>query len=125
MTGRARSSHACSERTNLRGFLLTSSARPFSMTSHSKEAIEKVLALGGEFQGATNPYTLYGSESKTLVRRMTCEEALEASEYWESTFDEPKRDRLRGAQGPRVAAVLPAEGVHGATSRTTLGFARP
>lgn len=49
------------------------------MTSHSKEAIEKVLNLGGDIQEQINLYTLYKYDGRTLVRRMSCAEALEAS----------------------------------------------
>lgn len=51
------------------------------MTSHSKEAIEKVLSLGEEIQEHINLYTLYKHGEKSLVRRMTCSEAIEANEH--------------------------------------------
>jgi len=50
------------------------------MTTHSKEAIEKVLGLGGELEDRINLYTLYKHEGRSLVRRMTCAEAIEASD---------------------------------------------
>ena len=51
------------------------------MTSHSKEAIEKVLGLDEHIQQSINLYTLYKHKGSNLVRRMTCAEAIEASDY--------------------------------------------
>ena len=51
------------------------------MTTHSKEAIEKVLGLGGGLEDHINLYTLYKHEGRSLARRMTCAEAVEASEF--------------------------------------------
>ena len=53
----------------------------FFMTSHSKEAIEKVLGLDEHIQQSINLYTLYKHKGSNLVRRMTCAEAIEASDY--------------------------------------------
>jgi ABC-type multidrug transport system ATPase subunit len=50
------------------------------MTTHSKEAIEKVLDLGGGLEDHINLYTLYNYEGGSLARRMTCAEAIEAAE---------------------------------------------
>ena len=51
------------------------------MTSHSKEAIEKVLGLNEHIRQNINLYTLYRHKGSNLVRRMTCAEAIEASDY--------------------------------------------
>jgi hypothetical protein len=51
------------------------------MTSHSKEAIERVLHLAPEIQEQINVYTLYRHEGASLARRMSCAEALRATEY--------------------------------------------
>lgn len=50
------------------------------MTSHSKEAIGKVLRLDEELQQHINLYTLYKYEGANYVRRMNCEEAIHAQE---------------------------------------------
>ena len=50
------------------------------MTSHSKEAIGKVLRLSEELQQHINLYTLYKYEGKNYVRRMSCEKAIHAQE---------------------------------------------
>ena len=50
------------------------------MTTHSKEAIEKILDLSGDFENHINFYTLYKHEGRSLSRRMTCAEAIEASD---------------------------------------------
>lgn len=50
------------------------------LTSHSIEAIEKVLNLDTELQKQISLYTLYSFEGKSTVRRMTCPEAIEAYE---------------------------------------------
>lgn len=48
------------------------------MTSHSKEAIEKVLTTQEKLQDYINLYTLYDFEGKNYVRRMNCKEAVHA-----------------------------------------------
>ena len=50
------------------------------MTSHSKEAIGKVLRLSEELQKHINLYTLYKYEGVNYVRRMSCGEAIHAQE---------------------------------------------
>ena len=50
------------------------------LTSHSKEAIEKVLQCSTELQPYINLYTLYNFEGKNYVRRMTCQEAINAKD---------------------------------------------
>lgn len=50
------------------------------LTSHSKEAIEKVLQCSTELQPYINLYTLYNFEGKNYVRRMTCQEAINAND---------------------------------------------
>lgn len=49
------------------------------LTSHSQEAIEKVLNLDEEIKDNTNLYTLYNYDGKNTVRMMACREAIEAS----------------------------------------------
>lgn len=48
------------------------------LTSHSKEAIEKVLRCSEELQRDINVYTFYKKSDRHLVRTMTCEEAVNA-----------------------------------------------
>lgn len=48
------------------------------LTSHSKEAIEKVLKSNEELQPYISLFTLYNHEGKSLVRQMTCIEAINA-----------------------------------------------
>ncbi len=50
------------------------------LTSHSKEAIEKVLQCNTELQPYINLYTLYNFEGKNFVRTMTCQEAIHAKD---------------------------------------------
>ena len=50
------------------------------LTSHSKEAIEKVLQCSTELQPFINLYTLYNFEGKNYVRAMTCQEAINAKD---------------------------------------------
>lgn len=50
------------------------------LTSHSKEAIEKVLKCDEELWSDIHVYTLYRKEDRHLVRTMTCEEAINAQE---------------------------------------------
>lgn len=50
------------------------------LTSHSKEAIERVLKCSEELQPDIHVYTLYRKEDRHLVRTMTCEEAINAQE---------------------------------------------
>lgn len=50
------------------------------LTSHSKEAIEKVLKCDAELQQYINLYTLYNYESKNYVRIMNCQEAINAKD---------------------------------------------
>lgn len=49
------------------------------LTSHSKEAIEKILDLN-EYKQFINVYTLYKHEGNNFVRRLTGEEAINVSE---------------------------------------------
>lgn len=50
------------------------------LTSHSKEAIEKVLQCDEEIQPYINLYTLYNYENKNYVRKMNCQEAINAND---------------------------------------------
>lgn len=50
------------------------------LTSHSKEAIEKVLQCSKELQPYINLYTLYNYEGKNYVRMMDCQEAINAKD---------------------------------------------
>ena len=50
------------------------------LTSHSKEAIEKVLQCDDELKPYINLYTLYNFEEKNYVRRLSCEEAIDAKD---------------------------------------------
>ena len=50
------------------------------LTSHSKEAIEKVLHCNTELQSYINLYTLYNFEVKNYIRMMTCQEAINAKD---------------------------------------------
>ncbi|NBI91171.1 hypothetical protein D3Z45_11495 [Lachnospiraceae bacterium] len=50
------------------------------LTSHSKEAIEKVLKSSTELQSHINLYTLYDFERKNYIRMMNCQEAIHAQE---------------------------------------------
>lgn len=46
------------------------------MTSHSKEAIGKVLRLDEDLQPYINLYTLYKYKDENYVRSMNCKEAI-------------------------------------------------
>lgn len=50
------------------------------LTSHSKEAIEKVLECDTELQSYINLYTLYNYENRNYVRTMNCQEAINAKD---------------------------------------------
>ncbi len=50
------------------------------LTSHSKEAIEKVLKCKKELQPNINVYTLYRDNGQNLVRTMNCLEAIHAQD---------------------------------------------
>lgn len=50
------------------------------MTSHSKEAIGKVLRLGKDLQPHINLYTLYKYDGENYIRSMNCSEAIHAQE---------------------------------------------
>lgn len=50
------------------------------LTSHSKEAIEKVLKCSPDLQSRINLYTLYKKDNQSLVRKLTCFEAIEAND---------------------------------------------
>lgn len=50
------------------------------LTSHSKEAIDKVIRCKEELRPYINLYTLYKKEDKNLVRQMSCEQAINAQE---------------------------------------------
>lgn len=52
------------------------------LSSHSLEAIGKVLRCDATLQDKINLYTLYNKEGKSLVRRMSCQEAVKAQEDW-------------------------------------------
>ena len=50
------------------------------LTSHSKEAIDKVLRCNKSLQSAINVYTLYKKDNQNLVRTMDCFEAIRTQE---------------------------------------------
>lgn len=50
------------------------------LSSHSKEAIEKILECNEQLKKYINLYTLYNFEGKNYVRKMTCEEAINAKD---------------------------------------------
>lgn len=52
------------------------------LSSHSLEAIGKVLRCDTALQDKINLYTLYNKEGKSLVRKMSCQEAVKAQEDW-------------------------------------------
>lgn len=47
------------------------------LTSHSEEAINKLLICCPELQNDIQLYTLYKRENQTKVRTLTCKEAIE------------------------------------------------
>lgn len=50
------------------------------LTSHSKEAIDKILRLDAAIQSNINLYTLYKSDGNNYARMLSGEEALNAQE---------------------------------------------
>lgn len=50
------------------------------LTSHSKEAIEKILNCCPGLQEKINLYTLYKKETQTVARRLTAKQAIEVYE---------------------------------------------
>lgn len=52
------------------------------LSSHSLEAIGKVLRCDAALQDKINLYTLYNKEGKSLVRKMSCQEAVKAQDDW-------------------------------------------
>lgn len=52
------------------------------LSSHSLEAIGKVLRCDPGLQDKINLYTLYNKEGKSLVRKMSCMEAIKAQDDW-------------------------------------------
>lgn len=52
------------------------------LSSHSLEAIGKVLRCDSGLQDKINIYTLYNKEGKNLVRKMNCMEAIKAQDDW-------------------------------------------
>ncbi len=50
------------------------------LTSHSKEAIDKVLRCDKQLQQYVNLYTLYKHKGKSYARKLSCEEAIHAQE---------------------------------------------
>lgn len=52
------------------------------LTSHSLEAIGKVLRCDPKLQDRINLYTLYNKEGENLVRKMSCMEAVNAQDDW-------------------------------------------
>ncbi len=52
------------------------------LSSHSLEAIGKVLRCDSALQDKINLYTLYNKEGKNLVRKMNCAEAIKAQDDW-------------------------------------------
>lgn len=52
------------------------------LSSHSLEAIDKVLKCTPDLQDKINLYTLYNKDGKNLVRKMSCKEAIKAQDDW-------------------------------------------
>lgn len=52
------------------------------LSSHSLEAIDKVLKCAPDLQDEINLYTLYNKEGRNLVRKMSCKEAIQAQDDW-------------------------------------------
>lgn len=52
------------------------------LTSHSLEAIGRVLRCDPQLQDKINLYTLYKKDGKNLVRKMCCAEAVKAQDDW-------------------------------------------
>lgn len=52
------------------------------LTSHSLEAIGKVLRCEPQLQDQINLYTLYQKDEKNLVRKLSCAEAIKAQDDW-------------------------------------------
>lgn len=52
------------------------------LSSHSLEAIDKVLKCAPDLQDKINLYTLYNKDGKNLVRKMSCKEAIKAQDDW-------------------------------------------
>lgn len=52
------------------------------LSSHSLEAIDKVLKCAPDLQDKINLYTLYNKEGRNLVRKMSCKEAIQAQDDW-------------------------------------------
>ena len=50
------------------------------LTSHSEEAIQKVLRCSEELQKYINLYTLYDFNGKNYVRMLGCQEAINAND---------------------------------------------
>lgn len=50
------------------------------LTTHSDEAIQKILKVSPDLQNHINLYTLYKKNGKTSVRSLSCEEALKIRE---------------------------------------------
>ena len=50
------------------------------LTSHSKEAIDKVLRCNDELASDINIYTLYKTQDENLVRMLTRQEAIDVQE---------------------------------------------
>jgi AAA15 family ATPase/GTPase len=48
------------------------------LTTHSKEALQKLIALDSELPDEITLYTLYKKENKTSVRRLSAKDAIEA-----------------------------------------------
>ena len=51
------------------------------LTSHSKEAIDRILKCAPEIREDMAVYTLYKEETETSVRRLTAEKAIEVQEW--------------------------------------------
>ena len=50
------------------------------LTSHSKEAIDRILKCAPEIREDMAVYTLYKEETETSVRRLTAEKAVEVQD---------------------------------------------
>ena len=53
------------------------------ITSHSKEAIDKVLKCDSTLQDKMNLYTLYKKDDSTLTRKLSYYEAIEAMDDYD------------------------------------------
>lgn len=50
------------------------------LTSHSKEAIDKILRMNESIQSNINVYTLYNCDDNNYVRMLNCQDAIDAQD---------------------------------------------